>query len=140
MTTPRIELLAAVSRLDDESATPATAVTSIRLPVALREAMAAAVAAGFDASSNELGVTAIRDRLELYAQRVALDMHYETHPDSRPTLAEIALALAELDGDPLAADPDLIAAAAEAVVRFKPTANADDVLMYAAGMINAVHR
>jgi len=102
--------------------------------------MAAAVAAGFDASSNELGVTAIRDRLELFAQRVALDMHYEMHPDSRPTLAEIALALAELDGDPLAADPDLIAAAADAVVHFKPTANADDVLMYAAGMINAVHR
>lgn len=62
----------------------------------------------------------------------ALEAHYAQHPGCRPTLAEVALALAAQDGSPLAGRPDLIEAAAEAALAQLPGADADDVLAWAA--------
>jgi hypothetical protein len=50
---------------------------------------------------------------------------------TQPTLAEIAHALAVQDSSPLADRPDLIAAAAAAVISRRPDADADDILLWA---------
>lgn len=114
-----------------------TVVTSVRQPAALREAVKVAVSLGLDPTPNDAAVAALRGRLEAFAQRLALDAHYASHPGVRPSLAQQALAAARLDGDPLAAEPELLARAAEAVSRLRGSASADDVLLYAAGLAQA---
>lgn len=66
------------------------------------------------------------------AQRRALEAHYEQHPEARPSLGDLALAGAELDGSPLADGPDLVYEAARQIAEIKADATPDDVLMYAA--------
>jgi hypothetical protein len=122
-----------LDRLDDDR----TVVTSVRQPAALRDAMKIAVDAGMDSSPNDASVNAMRDRLETFAQRLALDLHYRQHPEARPSLFEVALAAARMDGDPLADRPDLLEIAAAEVVERKPAADADDVLLYAAALARA---
>jgi hypothetical protein len=100
----------------------------------LKEALKVAVELGLDANANDATVQAVRDRVEAFAQRRALDAHYVAHPDARPTLAELAQAAAELDGDSLAGEPALLRRAAEEILRLRPDATADDVLVYAAGV------
>ncbi|MBM7790529.1 hypothetical protein [Tenggerimyces flavus] len=90
-----------------------TAGTSLRLPVNLREAAAVATDLGMATSTTELTVQGLRDALEAYAQRAVLDAHYREYPEARPDLAEIALAGAKLDGNPLASRPELVRRAAE---------------------------
>ncbi len=111
-----------------------TVVTSVRQPKVLRDALTAAVDAGMDASANDAIVHALRDRLETFAQRLALDRHYESHPDVRPSLVDLAIAAAELDASPLAANPALLRRAAEEFSALKPDPSADDVLIYAAAL------
>ncbi|MGI8575938.1 MAG: hypothetical protein ACR2MA_11520 [Egibacteraceae bacterium] len=125
------ELFEAVQCLHDEDA---TVVTSVRLSSSLREAVRAAVRAGMDANPNDAMLNAVRDRLEAFAQRLALDLHYERYPDARPSLAEVAVAATQLDDNPLAHERDLLLRAADEVVRLKPDADADDVLVYAAAL------
>ena len=50
---------------------------------------------------------------ETEAVAAALDAHYAEYPHARPTLAEVALALAEQDGSPLADHPEAFEKAAE---------------------------
>lgn len=104
---------------------------------AVPNAVKAAVDAGMDANVNEATVSAIRDRLETFAQRLALDMHYEQYPHARPSLFDLAMAAALMDANPLAEDPELLARAASEVVTEKPDADGDDVLLYAAGLRSA---
>jgi len=125
------DLFVLVDRLDADGP---TVVSSVRQPVALKEALKVAVELGLDASANDATVQAVRDRLEAFAQRRALDAHYVAHPEARPSLAEIAQAAAELDGDPLAGQPALLRRAVEEVTALRPGATADDVLVYAAGL------
>lgn len=117
--------------LEDLDGDERTVVTSVRQPAALREALAAAVAAGMDDTPNQAVVAAVRDRIDAFAQRLALDLHYQRVPAARPSLVEVALAAARLDGDPLAGDVPLLRRAADEVVSTKPDADADDVLVYA---------
>jgi hypothetical protein len=124
-------LFALLDRLDDDGP---TVVSSVRQPAALKAALRVAVGLGLDANANDATVQALRDRLETFAQRRALDAHYAAHPKARPSLAEVAQAAAELDGDPLAGEPALIRRAAKEIVAFRPAATADDVLVYAAGL------
>lgn len=111
--------------------------TSVRLPSSVRDAAALAVELGLADSVTELTVRGIRDSLNAVVQRAILDAHYEDHPEVRPTLAEVALAAAELDGNPLAARPDIVERAAERLVETHPNASPDEVLIYAAGMLAA---
>ena len=106
--------------------------TSMRLPAALRDAAALAVEAlGVAPSTTTMTVSALRQALETVVMETALRLHYEAHPAAKPSLAEVALALAAQDGSRLAARPDLIAAAADAVIARRPNADADDVLLWA---------
>jgi P2-related tail formation protein len=114
---------------DDEST-----VTSVRQPAALRAAVREAVRLGMDSNANDATVHALRDRVETFAQRLALEAHYQRHPDARPSLMELAVAAAELDGNDVADDRALLARAAAEVVTIRPEATADDVLLYAAAL------
>jgi len=125
------DLFALLDELDTDGP---TVVSSVRQPAALKEALRLAVELGLDANANDATVQALRDRLEAFAQRRALDAHYKAHPGTRPSLAEVAQAAAELDGDPLAAEPALIRRAAKEIVALRPGASADDVLVFAAGL------
>ncbi len=106
--------------------------TSMRLPVSLRDAAALAVE-HFNAapSATTMATAALRQSLETLAMETALHLHYHEHPEARPSLAEIAHALAAQDGSPLASRPDLLTAGASAVVERHPDADADDVLLWA---------
>lgn len=111
--------------------------TSVRLPVALRDAAAVAVEMGLAGSTTELTVRGLRDLLEATAQRAVLDAHYEIHPEVRPDLAEIALAAAQLDGHPLAEQPELVRRAAAEIVSVIEEPTPDEVLSFAAGLAAA---
>jgi hypothetical protein len=112
--------------------------TSVRLPVKLRDAAAVATTMGLATSTTELTVRGLRDALEAFAQRAVLDAHYREYPAARPSLEEIALAMAQLDANPLAQRPELLKRAAAEVVTVKEDASPDDVLVYAAGLAAAV--
>lgn len=114
-----------------------TVVTSVRQPAPLREALKVAVELGLDATANDAAVAALRDRLDTFAQRLALDAHYAAHRGVRPSLADQALAAARLDGDPLAERPALLARAAAEVAARRSNPSADDVLLYAAALAQA---
>jgi hypothetical protein len=129
--------LARLVALLDNTGSDETVVTSVRQPAALREALKVAIELGLDATANDAAVAALRDRLDTFAQRLALDAHYERHPEVRPSLADQALAAARLDGDPLADRPELLAQAAREVASLRPGAGADDVVLYAAALARA---
>ena len=112
----------------------ATTVTSVRQPTALREAVKLAVELGMDANTNDATVHAVRDRVEAFAQRLALQAHFQRHPEARPSLAEVALAAAQLDDHPLARDEELLRIAAEELGAAQPDATGSEVLIYAMGM------
>ena len=115
----------------------ATAGTSIRLPVALRDAAAAAVRAGLLSSVSEATVQGLKAHLQALANRAVLDEHYREHPEARPERWEIALAAAEIDGHPLAARPDLVRRAADDLMDIVDDPTPDEVLAYAAGLAAA---
>ena len=126
-----MDALARISELLDQTE-DSTVGTSMRIPAALREAAALAVAElGAASSTTSLATEALRARLEAIVIEGALAAHYERHPKARPSLAELALAAAELDANPLAATPDLIRKAAKEIVKRHPEADADDVLLWA---------
>jgi hypothetical protein len=120
-----------------DTAAEETVNTSVRLPVSLRDAAALATDMGLASSTSELTIRGLREMLEAYAQRAVLDAHYRAHPKARPSLAEVAQAAADLDGNPLAQRPDLIRRAADAVAALKDDPDPDDVLLYAAGLAAA---
>ena len=110
----------------------------MRLPVTLRDAASLAVEhLGAAPSTTALTATALRRALETVVMETTLELHYEQHPSARPTLAEVALALATQDGSPLVDRPDLIASAAEAVTLRRADADADDVLLWAEAQLVA---
>jgi hypothetical protein len=106
--------------------------TSMRIPNTLREAASLAVdELGAAASTTALTTTALRATLEAVVMQAALEHHYERHPETRPSLADLALAAAELDGHPLAGEPERLRRAAAEIVERHPHADADDVLLWA---------
>lgn len=133
-----LQVLDEINRLlDTDGGT--TVNTSMRLPEELRDAAALAVAhLGAASSTTSLTATALRRFLETVVMEAALEAHFEHHPDARPSLAEVALALAEQDGSPLADRPELLERAATAVVERHPDADADDVLLWAEAQLAAL--
>ncbi len=115
-----------------EAEESSTVNTSMRLPSALRDAASLAVERlGVASSTTTLTAAALRSALETAVMEAALESHYSAHPDARPSLAEVALALAAQDGSPLADRADIIERAALEVTARHPDADADDVLLWA---------
>lgn len=120
-----------ISQLLDSDMTK-TSNTSMRIPTALREAAAlAAKELNAAPSATALTTMALRSALEAAVMRAALDEHYAQYPEARPDLADIAIATAELDGNPLAADPDRIRRAAAEIAAAHPRPEPEDVLLWA---------
>ena len=125
------EAVEQISRLLDSDMSE-TSNTSMRIPTALREAAAlAARELKVAPSATALTTMALRAALEAAVMRTALDEHYTEHPEARPDLADIAIAAAELDGNPLAADPDRIRRAAAEIAASHPDPEPEDVLLWA---------
>lgn len=109
-----------------------TSNTSMRIPTALREAAALAVRElGVAPSATALTTAALRAALEAVVMQAVLDEHYEHHPQARPDLGDLAVAAAQLDGHPLAAQPQRLRQAAAEVAAKHPDASPDDVLLWA---------
>jgi len=114
--------------LDDPDTT--TTGTSMRLPKSLVEAASLAVKElGLAPSATALTVEALRNWLEFVVMRQALDEHYREHPEVRPSLADVALAAAKIDGHPLAKRAGLIRRAAKEVAAAHPDVNDPDVVL-----------
>jgi hypothetical protein len=109
-----------------------TSNTSMRIPTALRDAAALAVRElGIAPSATALTTAALRATLEAVVMQAALDEHYEQYPQARPDLGDLAIAAAELDGHPLAGQPERLRQAAAENARNHPEASSDDVLLWA---------
>lgn len=108
--------------------------TSIRLPINLRSAANLAIELGLAESTTDLAVSGLRGVLEGVAAQAVLEQHYRQFPHLRPSLAEEALGLAEIDGNPLANQPQLLERAAQELAEIKALPNADEVLIYAAAL------
>jgi hypothetical protein len=122
-----------------DSTDPETVNTSMRIPKALREAAALAVSElGVAPSATVLAANALRTMLEGVVMTAVLERHFEDYPELRPTLADLAIAAAELDGNPLAQQPELIHRAAAEVQRRHPDAYPEDVLLWAEALESCV--
>ncbi len=120
------------------STDPETANTSMRIPKALREAAALAVKElGVAPSTTVLTANALRSVLQGAVMLAVLDRHYEEYPELRPSLGDLAIAAAEMDGHPLAQQPELIRRSAAEVQRRHPDASPDDVLLWAEALQSA---
>jgi len=115
-----------------DSTDPETINTSMRIPKALREAAALAVSElGVAPSATVMAANALRTMLEAVVNQAVLDRHYEEYPEFRPTLADLAIAAAELDGNPLAQRPELLRQFAAEIQQRHPDAEPEDVLLWA---------
>ena len=124
----------AIDRINEllDSTDPATTNTSMRIPKPLREAAAIAVSdLGIAPSTTILTANALRMMLEGLVNLAVLELHYEQYPQFRPSLADLAIAAAELDGSPLAQHPELLRRSAAEVQQRHPDAEPDDVLLWA---------
>ena len=112
--------------------------TSMRIPSALRDAAALAVnELDLAPSTTVLTANALRAGLEAAVMQAVLDRHFQEYPDARPTLADLAIAAAELDGHPLAGQPDLLRQSAAEVEQRHPAAGPEDVLLWAEARTSA---
>ena len=109
-----------------------TSNTSMRIPTALRDAAALAVRElGVAPSATALTTAALRAALEAVVMQAVLYDHYEHHPRARPDLGGLAIAAAELDRHPPAAEPGRLRQAAAEIARNHPGARPADVLLSA---------
>ena len=125
---------AAIDRINEllDSTDPETVNTSMRIPKALREAAALAVSElGVAPSATILAANALRTLLEAVVVDAVLERHFEEYPEIRPTLADLAIAAADIDGHPLRERPELIRKAAAEIEPRHPDAYPEDVLLWA---------
>jgi hypothetical protein len=95
-------------------------------PAALRDAVRVAVDLGLAESPNEVAVAAVRRRIEAFAQSLALAEHFAAHPAARPSLGDLAIAAAELDGHPLAGEHEFLRRCADEVAAIRPDPKGED--------------
>jgi hypothetical protein len=129
-----MEASAVIERISEllDGGGPETSNTSMRIPTALRDAAALAVRElGIAPSATALTTAALRATLEAVVMQAVLDDHYQHQPRARPDLGDLAIAAAELDGHPLAAEPERLRLAAAEIARNHADASPDDVLLWA---------
>lgn len=109
--------------------------TSVRLPTALKEAAALASELGLADSASELTARGLHAALVDVAQRALLDEHYRVQPEARPDLAEVTIALAQLDGNPLGDKPRIVRRAIAHLRASGREPQPEEVLLFAAGLV-----
>ncbi|MCL2423634.1 MAG: hypothetical protein FWD11_07065 [Micrococcales bacterium] len=113
------------------TADDSTVVTSVRISAALKEALGLAVEhLGLDVSTSGLTSHALRHTLDTAVLAAGLADIYAESPQSRPSLVDVAVALAEQDGSPLADRRDLLEVAADQLLDRYPAADARDLLLW----------
>jgi hypothetical protein len=129
-----MEASAAIERITAllNEGTHETSNTSMRIPTALWDAAALAVRElGVAPSATALTTTALRATLEAVVMQAVLDQHYRQHGQARPDLGDLAVAAAEIDGHPMAADPERLRQAAAEISGRHPGASPEDVVLWA---------
>ena len=126
-----LDLLEAAQAGSDNAATG----TSVRLPNALKDAAALASELGLAESASELIARGLHGALVDVAQRAVLDEHYRAHPQARPDLAEVTIALADIDGNPLGSNPRMIRRAISHLRAAGREPTPDEVLLFTAGLV-----
>lgn len=97
-----LEQISALLANEDDS----TVNTSMRLPATLREAAALATEhLGLAPSTTAYTAQLLRSGIEASLLAAVLEAHYEDLPSDRPSLAEITLGVAEIDGNPSPTGP-----------------------------------
>lgn len=96
----------AVRAIDDDGR-PGTS-TSVRRRPAVNEALSLAVELGVGDSANALNEVAVIDHLRRASHRLAVEAHYQQHPEDRPSRAEVASVDLRRRGDALADRADLL--------------------------------
>lgn len=99
--------------LAEEEGRVETDPTSMRIPAPLRRAARLAHEHLGAPTATDMAIAGLREAIETALIRAALDAHYDHHPDTRPTIGHVAVALAAQDRHPLAEHPDQILAAAD---------------------------
>lgn len=79
--------------------------------------------------------TPLTQAQEARAARAGLEEHYEANPGTRPSLHAVAHVLAVMDRSPLALRRDLLERASAEVRAVRHDADADDVLLWAEGLL-----
>ena len=133
VTLPRMDRPAALERIVEllVTADDSTVVTSVRISAALKEALGLAVEhLGLDVSTSGLTSHALRHTLDTAVLAAGLADIYAESPQSRPSLVDVAVALAEQDGSPLADRRDLLEVAADQLLDRYPAADARDLLLW----------
>ena len=126
--TSALDRIAELLRADQSQ----TVNTSMRIPVALRDAASIATdELKMAQSTTVMTVEAIRHQLRSLLMRASLDEHYDNHPGSRPTLAELAQAEADLSNHRLKNQSDLITRAAQDITKVMQHPSPSDVLIWA---------
>lgn len=127
-----------IGLLGTDSDSADTDPTSMRIPSPLREAAKLAHEHLGAPSATAMAVAGLRETIETAVIRAALDDHYAEHPSARPSLGEVAVALAGQDRHPLADDPDrILQAAKDAGARVQ---TAREVLIWAEAYARAAVR
>lgn len=108
-----------------------TRVTPVPVPAPLAQAAELAAEVGAAASAAALTAAVLRSALEALVMQAALDEHYRQHEQSRPDLGDLAVAAAELDRHPLAAQPQLLRQAAMEISGRRPGATPEQVVLWA---------
>ncbi len=98
--------------LADDDAGTDTDPTSMRIPTPLRTAAKLAHQHLDAPTATDMAVAGLRNAIEVALIRASLDAHYDRHPETRPSLGAIAIAIAAQDRHPLAEHPEKILAAA----------------------------
>lgn len=101
-----------VDLLNSDADSGDTDPTSMRIPSSLREAARLAAEHLGAPSVTSLAVAGLREAMETAVVRASLDDHYAQHPSARPSMGEVAVAMAAQDRHPLADYPERILAAA----------------------------
>lgn len=109
--------------------------TSVRVPTVLRDAIRALNEAGAAITFSEVLIDGARNVVEAIVHRAGLEEHYLEHPELRPSVARVAVALADLDGSPLAEHPELIERAERELVESGRSPTPDELLIYADALL-----
>lgn len=108
----QLDMFIALVRAIDDDERPGSS-TSFRRRPAVAEAMAVARDVGVELSVNAMTEVAVVEWLQREARRRAIDAHYATFPEDRPSRAEVAAVSLRRRGDDLASRRDLLDRAEE---------------------------
>lgn len=122
-----------------DSTDDSTVNTSMRLPSALRDAAALAVEQwSVSPSATTLAALGMRQVIETALMAAALEADYQAFPADRPSLVDVADALAAQEGSPVAGHRGLLELAHGQLLARRPLGDAHDLVVWAEALLESV--